>query len=102
MIVLCPFCGRKLQQPLMNGLSSCNNCQRVFESSKENQILSTTWLVRSKNITDIEHLECKFGVSREVAEISIKLVDEECLCHEDVVKKLKSLNLDSDDQVLTF
>ena len=45
MIYLCPFCGRDLDRKLHEGITSCQNCERVFDSSSFHRILSAAWAI---------------------------------------------------------
>jgi hypothetical protein len=83
MIILCPFCGHKLPLPLNSGISSCVNCNRVFDSSKNNFLLSTAWLVRKRNISDPQYLIDYIQSSKEDAEFVINHIFEKCCSHED-------------------
>jgi hypothetical protein len=83
MIIYCPFCGHNLPHPLVNGMSSCVNCCRVFDSSKQNQLLSNAWLVRKRDITDAEYLAEQYEIPKEDAELLIEYVADACYSHED-------------------
>ena len=45
-MIYCPFCGRKLDYKLEDGITTCGNCYRVFDSSSYHKILSAAWAVR--------------------------------------------------------
>lgn len=47
MISVCPFCGKKLDMAILNeGITQCQNCLRLFDSSKIHAILSVGWANR--------------------------------------------------------
>jgi hypothetical protein len=88
MITLCPHCGHHLPQPLLDGMSSCYNCRRAFDSSRRNLLLATSWLIRRKNICSPDHISDHYGLTMEDAEFIVKCIDDECYCHEDFLKIL--------------
>lgn len=49
MIALCPYCGAKLNKKLLEGISSCDNCLRIFDSSSFHKILSAFWIAKKWN-----------------------------------------------------
>ena len=46
MILLCPHCGRKLNKILKDGITTCESCKRIFDSSDYNTLLSAAWICR--------------------------------------------------------
>lgn len=93
MMTLCPHCGHNLPHPLVDGISSCGNCRRCCDSSRENRLLSLAWVVRKQDIDDAEPLVYRYGVSREDAELVLKYVAEELYSHEEFYHHLKELKL---------
>ncbi len=83
MLIMCPHCGHHLPQPLIDGMSSCLNCQRTFDSSRRNLILATAWVIRRKNVSGVEYLADHFGLSIDDAEFVSRVVDDECCSHEE-------------------
>lgn len=57
MLLCCPFCGNKLSNPIKDGIASCSNCQRLFDTSPYNRILSVCWYIRKHHIVDLELLK---------------------------------------------
>ena len=84
MILTCPYCGHYLPHPLENGISSCVNCCRIFDSCKKNYLLSTAWLIRKRHINDSQYLIEQLGVSEEDAVLLINFVCDKCFSHEDL------------------
>ena len=80
MIVLCPFCGYSLSEKLNDGISTCENCNRVFDSSDRNRILAASWAARRWHLNDAQVLESKFNLTR----------DECCLINQYVIQLLYS------------
>lgn len=69
-------------------MSSCFNCQRAFDSSRRNLLLSAAWVIRRKNVGGAEYLADHYGLTLDDAEFVNMCVDEECLSHEEFVKRL--------------
>jgi hypothetical protein len=76
MIRLCPFCGYKLSSPLHYGITTCDHCGRVFETTIYNHILSAAWMVRRWHIQDPNILRNKFGFSEFEVDLVSKYVIE--------------------------
>ena len=57
MINYCPYCGRKISRVIVDGITTCNNCQRVFDSSPYHRILAAAWLIRRQDVYDIETVQ---------------------------------------------
>ena len=85
----CPHCGFHIYPSLVNGISSCCNCQRVFDSKRINQILSVSWAVRRQHIDDPQFLVNCFEVNEQDAAFIIEHVHDNCCRHEDFLKILK-------------
>jgi len=64
MIVLCPYCGQKLSKALTEGISSCDNCMRVFDSSSFYKILSACWIAKKWNWCEAT-IQAKFDLTPE-------------------------------------
>lgn len=88
MILLCPHCGHHLSQPLLNGITSCSNCRRVFDSSHRNKLLSAAWLVRKHDIYSTDWLIEQYHYEPDDAAFVIKFVAEECYSHEEFLALL--------------
>lgn len=87
MVTYCPYCGHKLAKPIKNGIASCCNCNRIFDSCHRNRLLSLSWLVRKNNVHSSEFLVYS-GHNLEDVEFVIKHIYEECCSHEDFLKIL--------------
>lgn len=88
MIMFCPHCGHSLNQVVVHGITSCTNCNRVFDTNPFNRLLSASWLVRRKHIV-VEEALMHYGYTREESELVIECVVDNCFTHEDFVKFLK-------------
>lgn len=82
MITYCPHCGHSLSHAIVHGITSCNNCNRVFDSSPFNRLLSAAWLVRKRHIDQRDPL-LHMGYSLDEADLVIEFVAEGCYSHED-------------------
>lgn len=83
MLIMCPFCGHHLPQPLLDGMSSCLNCRRVFDSSRRNLLLSSAWLVRHQDLGSPDSLVNHYHLTHEDATFIIEMVFEQCYNHEE-------------------
>lgn len=88
MMSMCPFCGHELVSPLTNGISSCQNCRRTFDSSRKNRLLSASWFVRRKSIYDVDTLVERYKFQVDDAEWIIRIVYDECRSHDEILKML--------------
>ena len=86
MIKLCPFCGHSISRILINGITTCDHCSQVFESSLRNQILSAAWVVRRWYIHDIDTLRKKFGYSEEVLNVVDTYVIQLGMSHDELLE----------------
>jgi len=91
MIIFCPYCGHRLPQPLSNGISSCDNCRRAFDSSRFNKLLNFSWIVRRLHVYDADILVHRYNCDQEDANLIIKYIADECLTHEEFVSTLRIL-----------
>ena len=89
MILLCPYCGQHLNKPIKNGITSCANCSRVFDSSDYHRTLSGAWLVRKWNLCCPEQL-LKHGYTQEEGELIVGLVFDQQYSQQEFVKIIDS------------
>jgi Zn-finger protein len=81
----CPFCGHLLEQTLKEGISSCSNCHRVFDSCSQNRILSAAWQIRRRNLETVEEIEF---LSIEELEFVKEYILDKRYCHDEFLKLL--------------
>lgn len=91
-MIMCPFCGHVLPNPLKDGVASCLNCSRLFDSTNFNRLLSAAWLVRKQNICDDERL-IAYGFSPVESALIIKLVADMGYSHDELIKALDHLGI---------
>lgn len=94
MIKLCPFCGHKLSRMLHDGITTCDNCNRIFDSSLYHRVLSASWVVRHWHVEDVETLMDRLDLSAFQANYIIDLVAEKGYSHDEFIKKLPQNVLD--------
>lgn len=86
MIRICPFCGHKLKNCISEGITTCSNCERVFDSSRKNKILSASWMVRKWH-ADLENLDLK----EEDKKIIQDYIVEKLFSHDEFLKVIDKL-----------
>ena len=99
MIKVCPFCGHDLSKELIDGLTSCCNCNQVFDASDMHQLLSAGWLIR-KHHYNKDQLKWHTKLDDHFLRMAMKLVSEENLTHQDLLKYLKKIGI-SDKSYVT-
>lgn len=92
MIIACPYCGHDLAAPLKDGIGSCHNCSRVFDTCPFNRLLSACWYIRRHSIADINMLE-HHGIEESEGLIALALTYDGDYSHEEIVKILKKLGI---------
>jgi len=88
-MIYCPFCGHSLQQRLYDGISSCSNCCRIFDSSQKNRLLSAAWCIRHLNLETKDLLNYNQLTSVEL-EFLEKYVFDKGYSHDELLKVLKT------------
>ena len=93
MIYLCPFCGNQLADALHDGVADCPHCHRVFDSSKYNQLLFGSWVMRKNPSVGLDQF--KFMTKLEPADALFvhTFVGEHLYTHDEFQKYLKSLGV---------
>ena len=86
MIYVCPFCGRRISRAINNGITTCNNCHRVFDSSSYHRILSAAWSVRQDNISDLDAIKLVYELNDCEAQIVKKYVIDDTYSHDELLK----------------
>lgn len=93
MIYTCPHCGQKLSQTLKDGITSCTNCERVFDSNFKNKLLSAAWVVRNENPQTIEKFQLMTKLSVEEAVLVYSFVFYFGYSHDEFLAAIKKLGL---------
>lgn len=93
-MLYCPYCGRHLNKPLLNGITTCDNCGRVFDSSNHNRILSAAWMIRRENLCNLDMVRFRCDLSEDdLSMLAYHVIDQGC-SHDEFVKAL-NLRIDS-------
>lgn len=93
MILVCPFCGTEIPESLVDGLASCTNCHRIFESTKSNRLLSASWLVKKNKYHGIDQLISDTKLAEHEAILVYSFVSEQCYSIEEFQKVIKELGI---------
>lgn len=92
---MCPYCGHSLPIALRNGLSSCSNCDRIFDSSPYFQLLSAAWLVRKRYIWGVDRLKIECDLTQCQAELIEEYISEGAYSHDEFRKVLDKMDVSS-------
>jgi hypothetical protein len=92
-ITVCPFCGTKIDEVLIDGLASCTNCKRVFDSGLLSRLLSASWLVRKNNYHDINQLISDTKLPEHEAILVYTFCVDNCYSQEDFYEVVKKLGI---------
>jgi hypothetical protein len=92
MISYCPYCGFHIKRPLCNGITSCNNCNRTFDTCPFNRILSASWMARKQHLMDVDLL-LQYDYTVEETDLVYTYIIEQCRSHEYFVKVLTDLGI---------
>jgi len=95
MIVTCPHCGSSIPDALNDGLAACCHCNRVFDSSLYNSLLSASWYVRNHQCYGVDQLISDTKLSEPEAILVYAFVGENGYSHDEFVKVLKQLGIRS-------
>jgi hypothetical protein len=89
MINVCPHCGTAIQERLVDGLASCVKCNRIFDSSLTNRLLSASWLCRRYNYHGVAELISDTKLPEHEAILVYSFVGENLYSHDEFQKVLK-------------
>jgi hypothetical protein len=92
-ILVCPHCGTQIPEILQDGLASCTNCHRIFESNTFNRLLSASWLIRKNRYHGIDQLISDTKLAEHEAILVYSLVEDNSYSHEDFQKAIKELGI---------
>ena len=91
-MIHCPHCGFSLKHPISDGITSCRNCNRIFDTNPLNRVLSAGWFARKSHLRTIDLL-LQYGFSFFEADLVYTYVIEQCLPHEEFSKVLLGLGI---------
>lgn len=88
MILNCPLCGAVLPEALKDGLSSCLHCDRVFNSSPFNKLMSAAWFLKKSKSVNIESLTSDMKLNPDEMLFVYTFIIDNCYSVEDFRKVL--------------
>lgn len=91
MIYLCCHCGVKLNNPVKYGFTTCNNCNKILDSSDKNKVLSACWAARRSNVDDVESVKQMYELTDKQAAFVQEYVVEKSFTHDEVLKILDKI-----------
>jgi len=92
-MIVCPFCGVEFYYELRDGIADCSHCHRVFDSSKYNQLLSASWVLRKQPQTNMEQFAFMTKLSPEDALFVYTFIGDHLYSHDQFQAYLKSLGV---------
>lgn len=92
MLFCCPHCGHSLNDPIKDGIGSCTNCNRIFDTSPYNNLLGTCWYIRRNNVVDIDRL-LDSGIQEPIALIALALTYDGDYSHDELLKIVDELGI---------
>jgi Zn-finger nucleic acid-binding protein len=92
-IILCPYCGYKLQSKLQSGITSCDSCNRVFDASSYHKILSAFWTFHRWHLYDIGTLQKHCQLNEDEENVVAQAIDAG-LSFDDFYKKIHPRKLE--------
>lgn len=92
MISYCPHCGLTLEHPISDGISTCKNCSRVFDTNPFNRVLAASWMARKQHLISTDKL-LQYGFTDIEADLVEKYIIDDCLPHDEFVKVLTDLGI---------
>ena len=88
----CPHCGFELLHELNDGLTQCNHCSQVFDSSDLNRLLSAGWLVRKNNFS-IEQIKWHCKLDDDLCILVYTFVNDYSYSNQDFYAFLKKIGV---------
>jgi len=95
MINVCPFCGHQLNRELVDGITACGHCNRVFDSCIYNRLLSEFWTIKHEPNIGLEKFKFHSGLAEAEALLVYSFVAENCYSFDEFQKALRQLGIPS-------
>jgi len=92
MINNCPYCGTELSEPLNDGLSQCEHCNQLFDSSVYNKLLAAAWQIRKENLS-LDKTKFYTKLDEDLSIFVFTFVAEYGYNHQDFMQVLKKLDI---------
>ena len=93
MIFVCPHCGNKMPDCLIDGLACCTKCGRIINSSLHNRLLSASWLVRQNNYHGVDQLISDTKLPEHEAIFVYSFVGDNQYSHDEFIRILNSFGI---------
>lgn len=91
---LCPFCGTQLDRELRgDGIADCLHCHRIFNSSKYNELLSASWVLRKSPNTGMDKFLFLTKLSEQDGIFVYAFIAENLYSHDEFQSYLKTLKI---------
>lgn len=79
MVNICPFCGAWLVYPVNDGITSCQNCNRVFDNSSQHRLLCAAWACRKNQMMDMGYIKDQYQLTEE----QVDFIEKHAECSHD-------------------
>ena len=80
-------------RPIANGITTCNNCNRVFDTCTYHRVLSAAWECRRNGYEYVEQVWGKIGLTEAEAAMVQFSIDKD-YCHDEVIKHIGKTTID--------
>lgn len=91
-MIVCPNCGYTLQIELKDGITHCDHCNQVFDSSDYNCLLSAAWQIRKENLS-LEQIKWQLKLDNDFSILVHTFISEYAYSQADFIKLLKKLGV---------
>ena len=80
-------------RPIANGITTCNNCNRIFDTCAYNRILSAAWECRRNGYEYVEQVWGKCGLTENEATMVQISIDKD-YCHDEFIRHINKMTID--------
>lgn len=89
---LCPFCGHQLASVIKDGAVSCPHCNRIFDTSPFNRIMSAAWSCKKNPELTPERLQ-DYGFAEGEVILAHSFISENAFSIEELAHFLRSIGV---------
>ncbi len=93
MIRCCPFCGFDLNVQLIDGITACVHCNRIFDSSVYNKLLAGFWIIKNDQHISLEKFKFQSGLNAAEAILVYTFVSDHLYSFDEFQKALRDLGI---------
>jgi len=90
MICYCPFCSSTLPETLIDGVTFCQKCSRIINSTKQNELVSAYRLLVKNQYSNMTQFKTHLRLSKNDFDLLIDCFENEDLSVEEFEKKIKA------------